>query len=65
MYNVGDLVKMSELIGLITGIKIGRVINGELISPHVKYYTIFWLKEQQTWTYCEDDVNKLFVKETT
>jgi hypothetical protein len=65
MCNIGDLVKMNDLIGIITKIEHGRIIDGVTISPHIKHYTVFWLKEQQTWTYCEDDVNKLFVKETT
>ncbi len=64
-YNVGDMVRMNNLIGLITEIKNGRIFNGELIASHIKHYSVLWIgmPSQEEWIYCEADVNELFIKE--
>ena len=63
MFNVGDMVKMSDLIGIITKIEDGRIVDGVTISTHIKHYTVFWFSNEKEWVYFQSDVDELFTKQ--
>jgi hypothetical protein len=67
-YNVGDMIKMSDLTGIITKIEDGRIgddIAGFKISTHIKHYSVFWLSNaiKKEWVYPQSDVDELFTKQ--
>ncbi len=62
-YSVGDMVRMSNLIGIITKIENGRIVDGQRISTHIKHYSVYWFANNKEWVYFQSDVDELFTKQ--
>jgi hypothetical protein len=60
-YSVGDMVRMSNLIGIITKIENSRIQNGHRIS-HIKHYSVYWFNNGKEWVYFETEA-ELFTKQ--